>query len=460
MKTEAIAASYRDPSGFVFRRDGVLLRQVNASFREHFDHFISSGLYDRLVAERLLVAHRDVDLASAATPDAYRVIAPDPVPFISYPYEWSFSQLKDAARVTLRVMREALQHGLILRDGTAYNIQFVGGQPVFIDTLSFGRHEPGTPWQGYRQFCEHFIAPLALMARRDPALGVLHRMSGDGIPLALASRLLDTTSYFRLGLLLHLHMHARMQRKYAGRRIESRRKMPIESLRRLVDHLEMTVDSLDWQPDRTVWAQYEKEHNYTDRGFEAKRRIVGEMLQRIRPRTVWDLGANTGIFSRMAAEQGAFVVSMDFDHGAVELNYRRLRSDESARPKVLPLVMDLLNPSADGGFGSAERTSLVGRGPADAAIALALVHHLTLSGNVPFGRLAEFLARASEALIIEFVPLEDPQAQRLIASRLEGFHQYDRAHFEDAFRQRFRIEESQTVADSNRVLYRMTRLGT
>ena len=204
MSAESVAASYRDPSGFVYRREGVLYRQINHSFRDSFDHFIKSGLYDELVADELLVPHSDADRSLAATDDAYHVIQPRVVPFISYPYEWAFSQLKDAALLTLDIQRRALKRGLVLRDATAYNVQMADGRPVFIDTLSFGRYTEGEPWVGYRQFCQHFLAPLALMAFVDPSLVELSRTHIDGIPLALASKLLPVTSRLRPGVLMHL----------------------------------------------------------------------------------------------------------------------------------------------------------------------------------------------------------------------------------------------------------------
>ena len=208
--------SWRDPWGFVYRRDGTLYRQVNRVAASDWDAVTASGLLARLQASGSLVAHEPVDLDLAADRErAHAVIRPEVVPFISYPFEWSFGQLQAAALLTLQVQEEATKAGFQLRDASAYNIQFVGSRPVFIDTLSFQRLEAGAPWIAYRQFCEHFLAPLALMARTDIRLGGMLRDHLDGIPLDLAAALLPGRTRFGLGLGSHIHLHARAQRTHA-----------------------------------------------------------------------------------------------------------------------------------------------------------------------------------------------------------------------------------------------------
>ncbi len=188
---DTLPSSFRDPSGFVFRHAGEVYRQVNAGYAGQFEHFLSSGLYDALVSKGYLIAHEDVsDPDIPRAPDCHRILKPRAIPYISYPYEWSFSQLKDAAMLTLRIQTVALKHGFVLKDASAYNIQFDQGRPVFIDTLSFETYQEGAPWVAYRQFCQHFLAPLALMARIDVDLGKLLTTHIDCVPLSLASRLL------------------------------------------------------------------------------------------------------------------------------------------------------------------------------------------------------------------------------------------------------------------------------
>src|SRR6185436_4959816 len=187
-----LSASFRDPSGFLFSRGGILYRQVNRAYQKEYARLMESGLYEKLVKAGLLIPHVEVDQPPAVEVDALKVIQPDRVPFISYPYEWSFGQLKSAALATLSIQKRALKMGMSLKDASAYNIQFVHGKATLIDTLSFEVYEEGEPWVAYRQFCQHFLAPLALMALKDVRLNQLLRVYIDGVPLDLVSELLPT----------------------------------------------------------------------------------------------------------------------------------------------------------------------------------------------------------------------------------------------------------------------------
>jgi hypothetical protein len=450
-------ASFRDPSGFVFRRDGTLYRQVNKVFAEEFEACVSSGLYDALSRDRLLVAHRPADPALALTPDAHAVIEPERVPFISYPYEWCFGELRDAAILTLDVQLQALERGFVLRDASAYNVQFVDGRPVFIDTLSFGRYQDGEPWAAYKQFCEHFLAPLMLMATRDVRCGVLLREYIDGVPLDLASRLLPARSWGSPSALLHVHLHARAQRKYAESEVTTvvkGRRLPKASLVALVRGLRAVVAGLDWRPEGTEWADYVGATNYSDAAAQRKEDLVRGFLRRAAPTTVWDLGANTGVYSRIAREVASSVIAFDVDPAAVERNYRTVRAREETG--ILPLVLDLTNPSPGIGWAHAERASLAERGPADVVMALALVHHIAIARNVPLDRIAAYLARLGRSLVIEFVAKSDSQVQRLLRNRPDIFPDYTREGFERAFAERFTIEACERVGDADRWLYLMT----
>lgn len=452
-----LGGSFRDPSGFVFRRDGRLYRQVNRVFAEEFEACTASGLYDALAAEGLLVRHRPADPGLALTADAHAVIEPEPVPFVSYPYEWCFGALRDAALHTLDVQLRALARGFVLRDATAYNVQFVGPRAVFIDTLSFARYREGDPWAGYQQFCEHFLVPLALMATRDARCGLLLREHLEGVPLDLGSALLPRRTWADPFLLLHVHLHARAQRRYAEANVRAtvgRRTLPKSALVALVESLRRAVARLDWRPAGTPWADYAQATNYSDAAAARKRGLVEAFLRRVAPGLVWDLGANTGAYSRVAAGVAPCVVAFDSDAAAVERHYRTARTEGANA--VLPLMLDLRNPSPALGWAHRERMSLAERGPADAVMALALVHHLAIAGNVPLGDVAAYLARLGRALIVEFVDKADSQVQRLLRNRPDVFPDYTRAGFEAAFGRHFAIEVCERVDDAERWLYLMT----
>jgi len=453
-------ASYRDPAGFVFTRDGALYRQVNPAGRGDYDLLMSSGLYAALAGAGELIGHEEVDAGLSPDGRAYRVIRPSRVGFISYPYEWSFSQLRDAALLTLRLQKTAMRHGMSLKDATPYNVAFDGGRPIFIDTLSFERLEPGAPWVAYRQFCESFLAPLALMSHVNICLGRLLRSELEGVPLDLASALLPLRTRFRPGVLVHLHLHAAMQRRMSrprpsGPPAAPRRPLTRSAVPALVDSLERTVQALRWMPAGTVWGDYYERTNYSEAAFDHKRHLVDAALERLKPATVWDLGANDGTFSRLASRRGILTIAFDLDPAAVEKNYREVVRTRDRH--LVPLLMDLTNPSASCGWAHAERASLESRGPADLALALALVHHLAIAHNVPLPRIAAYLASIARALVIEFVPKHDSQVQRMLASRKDVFAAYSQDAFEAAFAERFTIREAVPVRGSERVLYTMVR---
>lgn len=453
-ETQVETSSFRDPSGFVFYRDGALFRQVNKVYRESYDLAAGSGLYAALIAEGLLIAHEEVSEPAPDPEIAYRVLKPEPVRSISYPYEWCFSQLKDAALATLRIQRRCIEFGLSLRDASAYNIQFYRGRPVFIDSLSFEKLREDQPWVAYGQFCRHFLAPLALISRVDGRFGQLTRIHLDGIPLDLAGKLLPRSSRFNLALLTHIHLHARATGADAGPgRSGGGRTMGKMALLGLLDHLEGAIQRLQWKPEGTEWGDYYDETNYSRTAFERKQEIVAALLDRLAPSGVWDLGANTGVFSRVASGLGIPTIAWDIDPAAVEKNY--LDSVQRRDENLLPLRMDLTNPSPAIGWANAERRSWIERGPVDTALALALIHHLAIANNVPLPRIADLFARICKSLIVEFVPKSDSQVQRMLSSREDIFTDYAQEGFEAAFRRRFTIEERVDVRDSQRVVYLM-----
>lgn len=450
--------SFRDPSGFIYYREGTLFRQVQPGYQPQYDLLMTSGLYQSLTGSGLLVSHEEEPPEKSLTPDAYRVLRPERVPFVSYPYEWCFSQLKDAALATLQIQKEALQRGMTLKDASAYNIQFCKGKPTLIDTLSFERYEEGKPWVAYKQFCQHFLAPLVLMSRVDVRLQQLLRIHIDGIPLDLTSHLLSRGTWVQMGLLTHIHMHGAAQKKYEGEAVQrntAQAHVTRTGMLGLIDSLEGTVRSQTWQPAGTTWAEYYSQTNYSDEAMGGKRRLVAELLDRITPlpTSVWDLGANTGLFSRVASARGIQTLSMDIDPAAVEKNYLECRANKETH--LLPLLGDLTNPSPDLGWALEERRSLNARGPAGLIMALALVHHLAIGNNVPLEHVARYFWSLGEWLIIEFVPKSDSQVKRLLASREDVFPNYTRDGFEAAFRPYYTIVSADPVPDSERTLYLM-----
>jgi SAM-dependent methyltransferase len=453
-------ASFRDPSGFVFRRDGVLYRQVQPSAAADWEALRSTGFFARLVADRVLIDHEEMSLADAASPGAVAVIRPRLLDFISYPYEWSFSQLKEAALLTLEIQSKALDAGMRLKDASAYNVQLDGGRPILIDSLSFEVAPPTEPWPAYRQFCEHFLAPLALIAHRDARCGLMLRDFIDGIPLDLATRLLPGRTRLNFGLASHLHAHAGAQRRAASAAPATEadrqpaRRISETGQRALLDSLRRTVEGLRWTPSGH-WSEYATTTSYSEAATASKAALVREMLDAVGGRSVWDLGANTGVYSALASEAGYRVIAWDFDAGSVEAHWRRVRGADG--PPILPLIGDLSNPSPAIGWGLEERASFLDRANADALLALALVHHLAIGNNVPLPAVASLFARVAPNAIVEFVPKQDPMTRRLLAARRDIFDGYTIDGFRDAFGGPFEIVREEPIIDSPRTLFLLRR---
>ncbi len=458
MTIETVPGSFRDPSGFLFYSENEIFRQINFEYKENYDELMSSGLYEHLVEKKLLLPHIEINDKFQEDSSVYKIIKPEHLTFISFPYEWCFSQLKDAALVTLEIQRIALEHEMILKDASAYNIQFRGCRPVLIDTLSFEKYNEGEPWVAYRQFCQHFLAPLALMSSVDERLNQLFRVYIDGIPLDLTSRLLPGKTKISFATATHIHLHSRTQKKYADKNVTKKpRAMKKLAMRGLIDNLNNSVKKMKRQIKSTEWGEYYQDTNYEDHSFQNKQKLVSDFLDMAlneRSKIVWDLGANTGVFSRIASEKGLLAIAFDIDINAVEKNYSK--TDDAVCP-VLPLLLDLTNPSPAIGWENKERQSLIDRGPADAVMALALIHHLAISNNVPLDKLADFFASLSDNLIIEFVPKEDSQVKRLLLTRKDIFRDYHLSGFEKAFKKRFRIVAKESIEKTDRHLYLMSK---
>jgi ribosomal protein L11 methylase PrmA len=447
-------SSFRDPSGFIFFRDGILYRQVNLEYSENYETLIQSGLYEKLISKNLLIPHVDCDICPEKPETSYRIIKPLKIPFISYPYEWCFSQLKQAALLTLKIERISLKMGMTLKDASAYNIQFFEGKPIFIDTLSFEIYEEGKPWEGYLQFCQHFLAPLLLMQYRDIRLGKLLCSFIDGVPLDLTSSLLPLKTWMNFGILMHIHLHAKSEKKYAH--ICSPVKMGrvrFNSVLGLMDNLSSTIDRINRQEKKTQWSDYYRDTNYSNDAFCHKKEIITSFIAEVDPHSLWDLGANNGLFSRIASDKGIITIAFDNDPECVEANYREIFQNDERH--ILSLHLDIANPSPGIGWQNKERESLKDRGSADMALCLALIHHLVITNNIPLERIVEFLSEICDYLAIEFIPKNDSQIQKLLIHRKDSFEEYNEDHFEKSLSEYFKILNKVPIRSSGRILYLM-----
>ena len=431
---ERVSSSFRDPSGYVFKKEGIIYRKVSPAYLPVMEKVTESGLYSDLVTDSMLLPFRWVDEST---------IKPEQVPFVSYPYEWSFSMLKDAALLTLKVQKLALERNLVLKDASAYNVQFIGSRPILIDHLSFCPYEKGKPWIAYRQFCQHFLNPLVLASYRDIRLLQLLKSNIDGIPANLTNKLLPLRARFNLGLLMHVGISS-VDKEV--KKIPSLSKVRLTSL---LGSLETTVRRLSWKPTKG-WKDYGKECNYSEEATSSKFDIVGRFLDRTSPKTVVDLGANKGEFSGLAHNLGYDVLAVDSDPACVEFCYSTAGSRH-----ILPLVVDFTNPSPSIGWESLERDSFLSRLKVDTAMCLALVHHLAIGNNLPLNRIAKLLSSICKELIIEWVPKEDSQVQQMLKFREDIFTDYTKESFEKEFSKYFVTIASEGIEGSLRGIYLM-----
>ena len=441
-------SSFRDPSGFVFETAGKVYRQVNSSYAPDYDLLIQSGLYKELTENHWLISHEETELKATASPHPYKTLIPQFIPFISYPYEWCFEQLQDAALLTLKILRNAIDHGMILKDATPYNIQFLSGKPVFIDTLSFEKYHPHKPWIAYRQFCETFLYPLLTTKYTGLEIHRLFMAYPEGIPAAVAASTLPAKARFSLGNWLHVFLPASVK-KGKGKLETGFNK---SKLLRIVDHLENVIKSLTSSVvNQSVWNLYYEEEILNEQYLNRKKELVKAMMKES-DQNIIDLGCNRGLFSNLVANSDRNIVAADDNAYSISQLYKEVRQNKN---HILPLCIDLMNPPGDAGFGNGERKAFYQRMRFDLCLSLALVHHICIGKNVPFEKLASFLARVATSLIIEFIPKQDEKVQLLLSGRKDIFPNYDQGHFESAFNENFIVEDCREIEGSGRIVYRM-----
>jgi hypothetical protein len=447
-------SSYRDPSGFIFEKEGELYRQVNISFKEHFDHFLQSGCYRHLIEKTLLIPHEEINKNLTREGNCYTTIKPEKISFISYPSEWSFDMLKDAALLTLQLVRESLQFEMILKDATPYNIQWHKGKLIFIDTLSFEKYTE-TPWVAYRQFCENFLGPLLIMYYSKQPLHQLFLAWPDGIPLEIIRSLLPKKSRFSLHTYLHIHLHSKISAKSQGHQ-NNIQKFSKQKLVNLISSLETLINKLILPIGKSVWSEYYEEASRRKNYLQQKKEIINHWLNEIHDiKTAADLGANEGEFSRLLTGNGVNVIAADFDPYCINKLYRQVK--EAKEKNIQPLVLDLANPSPSTGVNNEERNSFLKRINSDLVLALALVHHLAIGKNIPFEKIADMFSRAGKYLIIEFISKEDEKIKLMLSNKKDIYTDYSEENFVAVFSNYFSIQHKIPVPDTQRALFIMER---
>jgi len=464
------SGSFRDPSGQVYIVGGRVIRGVNETTASELAQLLEEGFFKKAISSGEVVRTQEIEAPEVPVSSSFsdqpwaRFFDHQPISMVTYPYEWTFSMLQDAAALQLKLVEVSLENGWTLKDATPYNIQFEGSKPVFIDVASFQPWVEGEPWVGYRQFCAMFLAPLMLRNY----LGVDHaqflRSSLEGVSSIDAAKLLRGTARFRRGVLSHIVFPASVERSILKRerddvpakrrdaRTHSRAMVIglVQSLRRLVSRFDARIAHTDW-------SEYDTTHTYAEPDFEKKKAFVERHAAQKKRHSIWDIGCNTGTFSRICAPFAEQVLAIDGDHDAVEKLYLAERDNRDSN--ILPLVMDLANMSPGQGWAGQERKAFTDRGKPDLIVCLALIHHIRISANIPISKYLDWLASLGCDVVIEFVDRHDEMVIKLLTNKKEQYGDYSRTTFEHSLARHFSVKESEELKEGRRVIYMLSPLG-
>ncbi|MEM6718747.1 MAG: class I SAM-dependent methyltransferase [Bacteroidota bacterium] len=446
-------SSYRDPSGHIYVENEIIKRIIFPSYFPQYEALKSANFFQKAFQHKLLIPHEEIENSKT-----HICIQPEQIPFITYPYEWSFQQYKEAALHTLKLQKYALQHNFSLKDATAYNIAFYKGSTIFIDTLSLDFYKENTPWRAYKQFITHFLGPL-LIAKYH-GVEFLKTMSNfiDGVPLKLIASLLPAKTKLNPFLYANIHLLAKYENKHQEADVVQTKqaKLSKKGLFNIIDSLYNFIKKLQLK-EQSEWGNYYQKTNYSDTAFQQKSTIINDWIQQLQAKTVIDVGGNDGTFVRQITSKIDYALVGDIDNNAIDQNHYIVKKNKEQH--LLPFVIDLLNPSAAIGFQNTERFSFLQRileFQPEVTLALALIHHLSLTGNVPFENSAAFFASFSKNLIIEFPKRADSYATRLLNSKAEfkaQFGHYNVENFEKIYSEHFEMIAKKEIADSERILY-------
>jgi hypothetical protein len=455
MESKRNTSSFRDPSGYVFIEDNIVKRVVNPIYFEQYNQLTSSGFYQTFFDKKYLISHQEVSKT-----DSEIIIEASKIPFVSYPYEWSFLQYKHAALLTLKIQKLCLEHNFTLKDASAFNITFHEGKPIFIDTLSFDFYQENNPWLAYKQFIMHFLGPLVLTKYFGQDYLKTLALHLEGMSLQKLSQLLPLKSYLSPTILTNIHLLAKYDKKYESDKKTVKNNLSKTSQIKLLDGLYDFITNLSVN-ENTEWDHYYHQINYNDAAYQFKKEFTKDWFLSIKGENLIDIGGNDGTFSRELKELAKLVIVADVDPNAVEQNYRQILQNKEKN--VLPIVSDVLNPVANYGFNNEERFSFIDRvkeSNLDGCLALAVIHHITLSGNIPFSLSAQFFSKMAPNLLIEFPTREDSWVQFLLDSKREfknHFDFYNEDNFEKEYSVYFEIVKKTKIDSSERILYSLKR---
>jgi len=451
--------SYRDPNARVVKKTDGYYRYIFIGYQQEYDHLMQSGLYQRLTDLQLMIPHKEVEIDAPDDPSIYKLLYPRQITFQSYPYEWSYTQWRKTILAFLQINQLALEHGMILKDATPFNFFLSGGKALLLDTSSFIFYKAGNPWLAYRQFCEEFLAPFALMHYNGAIWARLYQSQLRGMPLSFVSKELPLKSKLNLTCLLHLHLHAGFQNNPGQEKQTGKGTHTREKIRTLLNMIQSTASS--WKTCFTykpVWVDYYDKDIASNEYLEDKKKTVEQWLAETQPDTIIDLGANTGMFSLIAANHAKNVIALEYDDTCVDRIEGNITKEKIGN--ITALVGDLTEVSPALGLLNQEYLSLINRARSELAMGLALIHHLCIARNLAMEHVAEMMAQFStKYAIVEFIPKEDSKVQFLLKDREDIFSGYNEKNFVACFEKWFDVKGSHECSQSKRKLYFFRKRG-
>ncbi len=448
-------SSFRDPSGNIFVEDGVIRRYISPFYFKQYITLRDQGFFNKLFKAGLLIEHRELTNTDSAI-----IIEPEQISFITYPYEWSFNQYKEAALLTLKLQKYCLENDFSLKDASAFNVTFHKGQAIFIDTLSFDFYERDVPWRGYKQFISHFLGPLILAHFHGAQSLKLMSNFIDGIPIKMLSSMLPLKTKLSPFIYSNIHLLARFEEKHSEGVSQKVSSLSKKGQLNIIKSIYGYIKKLSLN-ETSEWGDYYSKTNYSKQAFQQKSKVINTWIGELGAKVLIDIGGNDGTFVRQIGHELDVALVCDIDNNAIDVNYRLIK--ERRESNILPFVLDVLNPSASIGFNNNERASFLDRikkfAP-DVALALAVIHHMTLSGNIPFQMSAQFFASFSKYLIIEFPKRKDSYVEKLLESKREfknHFDFYNIKNFNREYSAYFKTIDKLNIGDSERVLFLLKR---
>ena len=454
--------SLYDPSGFVWKQGERIFRIVLKNAQKDWQSFVESGLFSELQEKGYLQSSKILPLQDCPYKEAAVFIGHQKIPCISYPYEWSFSMLKDAALFHLDLVSECLQKGFITKDGTGYNIQFLGTDPVFIDLLSFIPYKKGSPWLGFTQFCQLFLFPLFIYSYKEIPFHPWLKSEPEGIDVLSARKFFSLTDILRKpGLFFNVFLASQFQKRFSRRKesfikkISSEQVIDRKTIGSLILKIRKTIKSLPLIQSPSTWEKYQEDNTYSPEDKKAKHRFVSEAMEDLRPEFVLDLGANTGEYIIPHSFKAKYIVALDSDYQAVDVLYRRLK--KKGLKNIIPLVGDIVNPSPSRGWDFKQRESFFDRFKPNLVLSLALVHHIAIKNNIPLENFIKWISNLSPNLIIEFIEKKDPMVKMLLKEKEDVYPDYNIDNFEKCLCQRGEIIKKLRLSSGFRTLYFLKR---